>query len=415
MFILIENHGEAFIEAFTTLGISTSRGDDGKIGQFGSGAKMAILQLIREGASPIIYSGLTKVEFLTKPAKIKDKIYNKVFCLINGQEKEMGFSLEYGELDWTTPWMSLREFVSNAIDETSFDDVTLTIKDKVRAKSGNTRIFIPATIKVIEAFNQLSSRFLHFSYSQDKEVIEKEEVSKCKIYRKGVFVRELTVNSLYDYNLTVPVDDCRNCDDWTARWHIQRSLNLSVSQWEKVLQHTGEVIENTSSSPVNSENMVQAYQNLYGDTPVCDPLMYSVVQYKNSNWKVLPAFLVNSLKGKVKSHEDFLSKLERDGHTIEQPTPLMRQTFEQCVQFLNTIGYHFELPALKGFVSQMDNGKMTMGYVENNIVYINKDNETSRSTMLEELCHYITGAGDCTRDFQTIAFDIAAKAMEYFI
>jgi hypothetical protein len=61
MKLLIQNKGEAPIEAFTLLGASLSRADDGLIGQFGSGAKLAVTALLRAGFKVTVYCGLTRM------------------------------------------------------------------------------------------------------------------------------------------------------------------------------------------------------------------------------------------------------------------------------------------------------------------------------------------------------------------
>lgn len=418
MFLLIENAGEAYTESFTTLGLSTSRNDNSKIGQFGSGAKMAILQLIRSKANPIIFSGLKKMEFFAEPAMMGNKLYNKVVLKIDNKERELGFALEYGEMDWNDCWMSLREFLSNAIDASSFDDVEVSIKDSVRAKSGATRVFIPLTPEVMTAFNLLNERFLHFSYQQNNFLIKKEKISPCKVYRRGVFVRELRTDSYYDYNLDIPVDECRNADEWSCQYYIKQSLcKLTKEDWIPILNIANlfsiKIIESEVSS---SDTLDKAYLECFGDIPATSPMMLSMVQHKSSRWQVLPSNLVDILsKCGIHTHQNFLSKLEKDGNTIVEATPSIRKTYEDCRQFLMDLGYIFKEPKLAGFQSTSNNNEILIGYVENDTIYINIENESSRSTMLEELVHYMTGAHDCTRDFQTTLCDIAARSMDYFV
>ena len=413
MYILIENVGEAYIESFTMLGVSTARGTN-KIGQFGSGAKMAVLQLLRNETPPTIYSGTTKLIFSTEPAKMGNKLYNKTIVSIDGKKKELGFALEYGEMDWTNSWMSLREFLSNAIDSSSFDDVRISLEENMRAKSGYTRVYIPVNPDTMQSFNLLSERFLHFSYQENNQIIEKDTVSACRVFRRGVFIRELRTPSLYDYNIDIPVDECRNCEEWTCTYYIKRHFDkLSVQQWERVLKPS-DVLE-TELDSSNLPNLAQAYLNIFGDRPCTSPQMFSLVQHKDS-FVVLDDKLVDCLEASgIKSSSSYISKLEQKGNVIVDATPAMHETLHKCYLFLNMLGFTFEKPAIKGFRSTMNNGSIMMGYVDNNVIYINVDNENSLSTMLEELSHYLTGAGDCSRDFQTFAFDIAARTMEYFV
>ena len=61
MYLIIANPGETQVEAFTVLGASAARGNVEKIGQFGSGAKHAVLCALRSGIPIQIYCGKTKV------------------------------------------------------------------------------------------------------------------------------------------------------------------------------------------------------------------------------------------------------------------------------------------------------------------------------------------------------------------
>jgi hypothetical protein len=123
--LLIQNKGEAPVEAFTLLGASLSRSNDGLIGQFGSGAKLAITTLLRLGRKVTVYCGLTRMEFKTKTITINDGIEEQqkrqVYVQFGGTSKkklDLGWVLDFGAIDWKDVDMAYREFVSNAIDRT---------------------------------------------------------------------------------------------------------------------------------------------------------------------------------------------------------------------------------------------------------------------------------------------------------
>ena len=67
-YLMIQNFGEAPIEGYTTLGISTTRNSNfsNVIGQFGSGNKQAINVLLRNKIPTIVFAGKTKLEFYTE-------------------------------------------------------------------------------------------------------------------------------------------------------------------------------------------------------------------------------------------------------------------------------------------------------------------------------------------------------------
>ena len=68
-YLLVQNRGVCPTEAFTLIGASMSRGEDGLIGQFGSGAKLSICTLLRKGLKVIAEKVLTSKQ-LPEKAKL---------------------------------------------------------------------------------------------------------------------------------------------------------------------------------------------------------------------------------------------------------------------------------------------------------------------------------------------------------
>ena len=264
MFLMIQNPGVAPHEAFTVLGLSTTRSayservrdDDNDldllIGTFGSGSKLSINLLLRNSLSPVVFCGKQRLEFYVKPESVDDGLqqrnYGQVRVKRSGKtvdgvsinrDEKLGFALEYGVQDWDDLSMGLREFVSNAIDRTIREEgkflpaihdgrlqIEIVSDNQVRAKDGYTRIFVPFNDLVQKFYMELPKRFLHFSepHSIRQNILTKRDrnfgsVKNAVIYRKGVFVREVQSSahtSLFDYNFSdeLKIDEARNVDDW---------------------------------------------------------------------------------------------------------------------------------------------------------------------------------------------------------
>lgn len=263
MYLMIQNPGVAPIEAFTVLGLSTTRmaynehvdEDDNDldllIGQFGSGTKHSINVALRNNIPPIVFCGRQKLEFYVKPERVDDGLstrhYGQVRVKRSGKQpdgssinrdEKLGFSLEYGIQDWDDLAMGLREFVSNSIDRTIREEgkflpaiqqgrllVEIVSDNQVRAKDGFTRVFIPFNQDVQRFFMELPKRFLHFSEPETirQVILTKRDrnlgnVKSAMVYRKGVYVREVRSSdpSLFDYNFSdqLRIDEARNVDDW---------------------------------------------------------------------------------------------------------------------------------------------------------------------------------------------------------
>jgi hypothetical protein len=133
MFLLIENQGEAPVEAYTLLGYGSTRncGVEGTIGQFGSGAQHAINVCLRHNLPVWVYCGNTRLEFALEKELIQDGTVDKdgepteteVQHVTYRKDSKQSFTrtgwvLDWGSFDWDDIGMALREFISNAIDRT---------------------------------------------------------------------------------------------------------------------------------------------------------------------------------------------------------------------------------------------------------------------------------------------------------
>lgn len=222
MYLMIENAGVAPEEGMMMFGVSVGKGD---IGQFGSGAKHGIMTLMRMGIEVIVYLGEKKLEFYTKPITVKGEKLQQMCC--NGQE--LSFTLNFGDLDWNQAQMSIREFVSNAIDE-SPEDWKVGTSETAFGVEGYTRVFVEFNAEIKRVYAQLSTVFLHIDGREGESIIEKAVPTPCKFYRKGVLIRELKKLSLFDYNFDFPIDESRNSDEYVLAGHAPRLAIAGYNQ-----------------------------------------------------------------------------------------------------------------------------------------------------------------------------------------
>lgn len=276
MYMLIENPGVAPVEAYTILGMSTSRTSNksGTIGQFGSGSKHAINTLLRSGNDLVVFCGDTELRFGTKIKPIRDATdtwtnIEVVICTVikapfDEETVELGFSKDFGAMDWDDIGMALREFVSNAIDCTiarglNVDDsinsgdlrVTMVDPSQVHGSQGMTRVFVKASPSVFDYYGNLGRHFLHFNQGQwagriqgqvTDTIMKKDDPTPVDdsnnnkpsneqlphIYREGVFVRRIGGQpSLFNYNFKreeIKIDESRNSNDSIVRSAVANVL-----------------------------------------------------------------------------------------------------------------------------------------------------------------------------------------------
>lgn len=434
-YLKIQNPGVAPIEAYTVLGVSTARGTD-KIGQFGTGSKHGLNVLIRNGLYPVIYCGKDKITFELSSEIMQGKPYQRVCYRLNdGPAEKMGFSTEFGELDWSTVDMALREFISNALDQTSdISGVKIETVDKPEPLDSATAVYIPASHEVHNYIGNLGNWFLHFSETDyQQEIIPNSEGRGPKIYRRGVFVREITskIPSLFDYNLKdMPIDECRNLDDFKAVSVIGGLIARDKRAWKKVMcqlivnrecWETKFIPECRLGSSYNDSRKDWAeWWSEFGDIGVAS----NKITYEHALNKGKRACLVNNgwfstmVEAGIPDVDKLANPVEKDGGTLIDPSTDLTVQFHKVWEWLKSkeLTRNKKKPKLQAFMKPMDGGFVIGGYYENGVVYVNEYGTGNRfKTIIEEIAHHVTGSSDGTRDFQDYAFLVTSMALQELV
>lgn len=468
MYLMIENPGVAPVEGFMTLGVSLTRyaGNDSTIGQFGSGNKMAVNLLLRQNISPTVFCGHLRMEFFTKSRPVGGRQFQFVHVSMAGKdetgrsvrrEKDTGFTLDYGALDWDEVSMALREFVSNAIDQSilttrHFNQARVEVVEdnQVRAKAGHTRVFIPLTPEVSKFYAELGKRFLHFSQpgALGERVLPKSNRNlgdrrTAVIYKKGVMVREIDdtdLESLFDYNFgdELTLDECRNVDNYKCKTMaayvlggadandlsaVFATLLDQIPRWEHTFDnHYLNWGENENTKAKRHQNWNRAWQAAAGDAVlVDDDFKKDFVEKKGHRAKVINnnQWMSAARTNEIKTYVQVLCQDEIEGRQVLDPTPAVVATLDQCWGWLEGLQMTRgkTKPVVKCFRTMMNAEALTRGFVRfgEDVVYISTDIADAvtfdlQLTMIEELSHIITGSGDMSRDFQDFAFRLATEA-----
>jgi hypothetical protein len=420
MYLLIQNTGIAPIEAFTVLGVSTARGNAEKIGMFGSGGKHSVNILLRYGLNPIIFLGENELKFFYKPDFMGDKQYNRVCYTYKGQTERTGFSLEFGEMDWDSVEMTLREFISNAIDAVGVENVVLDIVDTPVAYNDSTSIYIPLTPEVQKYYNNLSSKFLHFVNKQDLEIFENND-GLAKIYRKGVFVREINQYnppSMFNYNLghNTKIDESRNMSDSSCIDYCSKILGTNKEYLIKYFKSLTDLSKKCWEDKFyywcfDKDLVKEAWQEIYGNAVASDNEKIGSAAKDKGKLVVYVRNLELIKTLDLPVAENFITKVESSGYSIQDANSTTIKNFNKVWRKLEGIGLTMNKPKpiLRNFTGVAQNGSVIRGYYDNGCVYINADDCGSFQTILEECAHYITGADDFSRDFQEFLTNVACR------
>lgn len=108
--IVFRNPGLIDLDTVRTMGVNVKTSPTA-FGHFGTGMKFAIATVLRGGGSVVIYRGTESHDLTTERRRIRDVEFDLV-CL---DGEPIGFTTELGR-NWE-PWMVLREFGCNALDE----------------------------------------------------------------------------------------------------------------------------------------------------------------------------------------------------------------------------------------------------------------------------------------------------------
>lgn len=425
-YLMIENDQECPIEGFTKLGVSSHRDNSDCIGQFGSGIKMAILTLLRHNLKPVCYVGTGKIEYETERKLMGATRYTDVYAKLSGKfgnttinrRQELGFSLEYGAQDWTKIDYAIREFISNAFDQSGVKGTKLSIVDDTRAKNGTTRIFIPITDEVERYIDNIDHFFLQFKGNHAEKIIPKQGKG-MRIYRKGVFVTEHDYPSLFDYNFSneIDIDESRNLKNFNFT-SIGKLLTESESAMDVLIDA---IIEDKECYEVkfldywnlDAKKLANHFMKKYPDFYVCsDEVQKQFADKKGYKTLLVPRNWESILNyGGVKKVSQVMHTLENQGCVIIDPTQEMLDKVESVWNKIQKVGMtnNKEMPIVMGFTKPVEESQLLAGFVDSsNIVYLNKD-IVNKKTILEELAHYITGAGDGTKDFEDFIIRFASN------
>lgn len=475
-FLMIQNPGIAPTEGFTVLGATSKRDCDipGIIGTFGSGGKLSISTCMRNNVTPIIFCGNLKLDFSlindTLKSDVTDTEYNRVQVSYSGKDEEGKtrkyteklWAIGYGMLDWNCVAMSLREFVSNAIDHTIMYNhyngnkcihlwegvkVELVDENQVRAKSGTTRVFIPATVPEIRAFFcDLGKWFMHFSEPENigEKILPKANRNmKDKrgpvFYRRGVRVGELEYcnhPSLFDYNYDIKVDESRNLNEYNAKSEsakilasaepnkiasLLRSFEGDTEYWE----HHFDKYYMKPDYTINKEEKDKRTNNwgtalkLIGDKVISGKTESDTVQRKGHKTLVVPEnFLETAQEYGVTTSAKILSQDERLGREIYSATTEVENIVKKIWGKIEEVGMSNGkiIPPVYRFSSIMSADSTCLGFYRDGNIYLNvtlgdNDSPMLRAVIIEECAHYISGAVDGARELQDWAFNFAAKLL----
>lgn len=455
-FVRIENPVRVVpsMEMFRTLGASSARGHAEKIGQFGSGFPNMLALFAREGILDGLKVCLGK-EVFTYPTKasinqtssgdefiIREILIKKQ----NGPTANLNISTEFGALDWNDITMGLREIISNAIDgtvefglEPHKTIVEIVEDNQTRAKEGTVRVYVPLTREIEEYLNEIDKHFLCLSrfYDPSQMILPNKDNGPARFYRKGVKVGSFGNRSLFHYNLeNLDLKESRIVDSSEARTRAAEAIRdadiktietflRSFDGGHEYYEHKFSAWDMMPTYANDSDrcrsNWTTAYRNVFGNTVLCEtPEIAMMVRSKGFNARVFPKLLESILKYYIDAETGLqnsscvLSTDESKGRTVCDATSDVIDALNKVWSIIERHGLTNgkSKPSAHCYTEITRSEGNTFGYYRDNGIYILRDianvSFMLTQTVIEEISHHVTGASDCTREFQDYAFRLAA-------
>lgn len=410
-YLLIENQGEIDVNALILMGGTTKREEKNKIGYFGSGNKYAIANMITKGIEFKIFSGDKEIQITTRDIEFRDKKFKQIY--IDG--KETSLTTDMGPL-WEE-WFSIREWVSNSIDEGGHNIINYI--DHINSRSGYTRIYIKITDSIKFIIDNWDRYFTFdrddYAYSNvaGKIFPNTDSENSLILFRRGIRCFYAKGNkSLYHYDLVdFKINESRTIEDtWSANYVITQYLNSikDVSILKNILDKAAskDTYENRLNYYYGLNKLSQYWREAIGNNKIIvdDYAGHFIEEQKAYDCYIVCIDLAKQIKKSFPDVEvlGLLDDMSEGGIKEIETTPKQEFLLKECIRFLEETKYDISYPIkIVSFVGANNR----LGLAKNNTIYLSENLFTMGKreivvTIMEENEHLKTKFKDCSRQFQ---------------
>lgn len=462
MYLMIQNPvaSNPDVELMSTLGLSGSRGIDGRVGCFGSGFPYSLALLARHGLleRTKICLGTSVYTFTIdcKRARTASGASVDASTIVmkkqNGPTYPLNVSVNFGEQDWRSVTLAIREMVSNCVDGVyeyggiPSRDVVITTDTPdepraTRAKDGFIRVYIPLTDEIQQYVDDLHKHFrcLAPGYNASRMVTLNTDGGPARIYRKGVLVGTFGKSSLFHYNINdISINESRLVDSYTARDACAEAI-FKCKDANIISRYLSSKLAGLADGSFERDVYISSMDARYipddckdavkdgikraiGERIVCTTdIAVRMCESKGCETAHVDEDLAKVLVsyGCVRTPRDVLNDAEVSGKVISEPT----QAAQAMLDFVWTAMERCQVtlgkpkPRIACFSQHITSGAMA-GYYRpgDGCIYIRRETADGVTTdgldtIIHELNHYITGADDLTHEFTGFAHKFAASLL----
>lgn len=418
-YIKIENQGEIDINALLLLGATSKRGDDTKIGFFGSGLKYAIAVLLKNNIGFHIFAGEKEIKVTTVEENFRGTKVN----VIKVNNRKTSLTTDMGP-DWKA-WFAIREIYCNAIDEGEHE---IGITNEITPVKGKTIFFVKFDYQLAELFSNWN---LYFSDKRQDIVAELPEhgttvfsgnKDKFILYRKGVRCHEDRRKCLYHYDCTwIKINESRTIDNlFDAQYNLPKvwGKGATVEMISEFFNNYSDTVEKDFQwSNVSFYNKAWL-EAINGRTLIIDSVAGFFMEELASNrekFLILPSTVVESLKSYFGNRVTVkgMSEEEKSGDKEVTISPEQVADITFAIDFLKKGGVDVTAPIKVWEFNDSDIlGKARNGEIRLSTKVFKKGRREVIATVLEENCHLDSGYGDKTLRFQNFLMNMLINSME---
>lgn len=418
--IEISNKGEIEMGGLHLIGVSSKRGDESKIGFFGSGNKYAIATLLRAKIPFKIYSGTKQVKIETEPVLFRGTMYRQI--LIDGEKTSL--TTDMGP-DWEN-WFAVREMYCNAQDE---GEAEMKVARQPKGVVGKTKIFIELTDE-LERFFKVINEYILIDKTNQLETVEtsygkvslypaRADREEIVCYRKSIRIfPKNTRKALFKYDFEkIQINESRM---YMFEHEVRERIAsfLAVTENQSIIQHYLHAYKGTyeenAAWEYTSDKLSNGWYELLQDRrvyPESIALQTGDAEGK-ANAYIVPDKLAEIIS---KQFPDIVVVGYQKGRqfTELEPTKEEQTKIETAIAELGKIGYEITSHIVLTEVKLSD---VVAWYErENNTIYLTRKHLGSlsylKNTLLEEHFHML-GHEDGQRAFVSFLIDEIIKEKE---
>lgn len=413
-YLKIKNKGELDVRLISLMGGSTKQNDQIKIGKFGTGLKYSLAWLVRNNIDFRIFVGEDEVKIEVKKEIIQDTTFEIIY--INGERSSITSTMG---LDWEA-WMICREIYCNALDE---GNVVKEIASDYIGEENTTTFYIQNVGEIKNVVDNWEQYFI-----AEKPIYETSEFSiypaqdRLCIYKQGVLIhKEKDIKSIFSY-------DIKNADINELR-EYKGYLTVDII---RIIQKLDKNCIDIFLSKINNDNFEGNMDyDYYGDfsknwtDTIGQAKIISFedlrslkdrrVDIDESELIVLPKSLFGRLSGKF-PNISAVRRADKVNSFFEVLDKDLDHTINKGLSILESVGYEIN-PELK-YISGVFGNPNIFAKISIDTKTIMFSTELKRksifdvvTTIVEENEHYISGYGDCSRDFQQHFIDLYVKSL----